>query len=230
MALPSKTLTLSPVVPVPISVRPFKPSQSFAGRDPIVKDDLAEDSLVTEDSLEETDKESPDATISSSTSVVSSSFRMRITAETTFRRNLLIRAVQKNNRQLQDAAAPPSYPSIDKKEQPAIIEHLMRVFDEVLSIAPTSISVVFEGDLDVENITNLGVIRESVFRVVAIFEGDLQSDSAVSVLDTATIYAFVGPEEEEFIKILKNAGDPIVDGPAEYDVNVMKVNYSANNN
>lgn len=65
-----------------------------------------------------------------------------------------------------------SYPSIDNKERPAIIAHLTHVFDEVLSIAPTSISLVFEEDLVVEDLANSGepnfggMIRKSVFRVM----------------------------------------------------------------
>ena len=57
-----------------------------------------------------------------------------------------------------------AYQTLQEKEEPAIIEHLTRVYAEVLSIAPTNISVVFEEDLVVENITSV-VIRESVFRV-----------------------------------------------------------------
>lgn len=54
------------------------------------------------------------------------------------------------------------------------------------------------------------------------------SNDAAKVLDEATIYAFVGPEEEEFVTVFKNTGDPIVAGAdtAEYDVTVLKVKYS----
>ena len=110
-----------------------------------------------EASLEGTDEEAVASTTSSSTSIVSSSFRMTITAiETDPQRNL---------RRLQD------YPNIDEKEEPAITEHLMRVFAEVLSIAPTSVSLVFEEDLIVEYLANSGrnfngVIRQNIFRVM----------------------------------------------------------------
>jgi hypothetical protein len=50
---------------------------------------------------------------------------------------------------------------------------------------------------------------------------------AVGILDEATAYAFVGQEELEFIQVYKSTGDPIVDDPAEYDVIVLKVDYSA---
>ena len=68
-------------------------------------------------------------------------------------------------------------------------------------------------------------------QTVAIFDdpdvSTLTAADAAGVLDQATIYAFVGVEELEFIKILKSTGAvPIVDGPAEYDVTVLKVNYS----
>ena len=112
-----------------------------------------------------------EASTSTSTSVVSSSFRMTITAIETTRRNSrnlrLLRANSKDRRQLDDD----SHPSIDEKERSAITEHLTRVYAEVLSIAPTSISLVFEEDLIVEEIDNSGgnfdgVIRKIVFRVV----------------------------------------------------------------
>jgi len=50
---------------------------------------------------------------------------------------------------------------------------------------------------------------------------------AVGILDEATAYAFVGQEELEFIEVFKSTGDPIVDDPSEYDVIVLKVDYSA---
>lgn len=54
------------------------------------------------------------------------------------------------------------------------------------------------------------------------------SNDAARVLDQATIYAFVGPEEDEFIKVFKNTGNSIVkvEDNAEYDVTVFKVKYS----
>ena len=56
----------------------------------------------------------------------------------------------------------------------------------------------------------------------------MQSNDAAKVLDEATIYAFVGPEENEFIKVYKSTGAPIVtdEDSAEYDVTVLKVKYS----
>ena len=57
---------------------------------------------------------------------------------------------------------------------------------------------------------------------------NMQSNDAAKVLDEATIYAFVGPEENEFIKVYKSTGAPIVtdEDSAEYDVTVLKVKYS----
>ena len=58
---------------------------------------------------------------------------------------------------------------------------------------------------------------------------DVPSEDAARVLDQATLYAFVGPEEQEFIEIFKGlgAGATMWDGPAEYDVSVLKVQYPA---
>ncbi|KAL7537820.1 hypothetical protein ACHAXR_011978, partial [Thalassiosira sp. AJA248-18] len=240
---------------IPVMARPFKPDQSDVEKTPIDVTDLEEDSTADIDSSmpnpeelivakEETEtKEEELLESNTSSSVVSSSFRMTITAIKSIinRRNLLhhLRAApseqyHQNNghhRQLLD-----DYPSIEEKERPAITQHLTSVYEEVLSIAPVSISLVFEEDLVVEDINRgrnfEGVIRTSVFRVMAIFDdpdvSTIQSEDAARVLDQATIYAFFGPEEQEFINILKSTGDePIVDEPAEYDVTVLKVNYSA---
>ena len=125
------------------------------------------DEWIIDDGAEEEDN-------STTTSVVSSSFRMTITAIETAadeRRRTLLRASSSghmkekksdyNTRHLVANA----YQTLQEKEGPAIIEHLTRVYAEVLSIAPTNISVVFEEDLVVEDITSV-VIRESVFRVM----------------------------------------------------------------
>jgi hypothetical protein len=53
------------------------------------------------------------------------------------------------------------------------------------------------------------------------------TSETVEVLDAATNYAFLGPEELEFIKIYKSTGRPIVTDPAEYDVTVLKGDYLA---
>jgi len=235
--LPSKSPTFAPLVPTPVMVRPFKPSES-SGMDemtPIITNaNLTE---IETEGEEITDEEITDeeTVVTTSTSVVSSSFQMTITAIETTRRStrnlLLLRANPKDTRNLDDA----SHPSIEEKERPAITEHLTRVYAEVLSIAPTSISLVFEGDLVVEDIGNSGenfggVVRKSVFRVIAIFDdpniSTIQSEDAANVLDQATLYAFVFPEDEQYIEVFKSTGERIVEDPAEYDVTVLKVNYS----
>ena len=109
------------------------------------------------------------------TSVVSSSFRMTITAiETATRRKLsLLRGASvapgrygETRRQLNGVNGP----TIEEKERPAIIDHLTRVYADVLSIAPQSISLVFEEDLEVEEMSSgrnfNGVVRSTVFRVM----------------------------------------------------------------
>ena len=133
-----------------------------------------------------------DATTTTRTSVVSSSFHMTITAmESLRRRNLALlrrgggggllnrnkqsRALEEttgatSHRQLREQQQPPL---LRLKEEPAIVEHLARVYGEVLTLAPAEISLVFEGDLDAESIgADAGrdaggvVIRKCVFRVV----------------------------------------------------------------
>ena len=105
------------------------------------------------------------------TSVVSSSFSMTLSAIQTSRRRDFVRRAHRRRILMQgDAAA--SHPSIDTKEEPAIIEHLMRVYGEVLSIPPIGVSLVFEEDLVVEYIGagadggTEGVIRKSAFRIM----------------------------------------------------------------
>jgi hypothetical protein len=83
-------------------------------------------------------------------------------------RRLLLRRAADDNRRLtqNDPPPPPSHPSIEEKEEIAIVEHLTRVYDEVLSIAPVSVSLAFEEDLVVDEMGNDGVIRKSAFRVM----------------------------------------------------------------
>ena len=120
------------------------------------------DEWIIDDGAEEEDN-------STTTSVVSSSFRMTITAIETAadERRQLLRASSSSGHKKSYTRhlVPNAYQTLQEKEEPAIIEHLTRVYAEVLSIAPTNISVVFEEDLVVENITSV-VIRESVFRVM----------------------------------------------------------------
>ena len=123
------------------------------------------DEWIIDDGAEEEDN-------STTTSVVSSSFRMTITAIETAadERRQLLRASSSSGHEKKKKSntrhlVANAYQTLQEKEEPAIIEHLTRVYAEVLSIAPTNISVVFEEDLVVENITSV-VIRESVFRVM----------------------------------------------------------------
>ena len=90
-------------------------------------------------------------------------------------RRLLLRRAADDNRRLtqNDPPPPPSHPSIEEKEEIAIVEHLTRVYGEVLSIAPVSVSLAFEEDLAVEEVSigaggggGDGVIRKSAFRVM----------------------------------------------------------------
>ncbi|KAL7438189.1 hypothetical protein ACHAXH_009679, partial [Discostella pseudostelligera] len=193
-------------------------------------------------------EENSTVSVVNSTSVVSSSFRMTITAIESIggRRNLasLLRTRGRVlKRESESSSAMESQqqlpqPTLLQKEEPSIMEHLSRVYNEVLTIAPIDISLVYEEDLEVEYMSADakqdagGVIRTLVFRVMAVFDqpevSSMLSNDAAKVLDEATIYAFVGPEEEEFVKVFKNTGDPIVAGAdtAEYDVTVLKVKYS----
>jgi len=105
-----------------------------------------------------------------STSVVSSSFRMTITAIESIRRgrhlassysSLLLRGGGRGSSR-NDDASPQQYsrmlqqqqmqqqPTLSQKEEPAIIEQLSRVYKEVLTIAPMDISLVYEEELEVE--------------------------------------------------------------------------------
>lgn len=167
----------------------------------------------------------------SSTSVISSSFSMSITAieeVTEWRNRRHLRAShEKQDRYLQENVVDANQ-SFQDKEGPAIAEHLTRVYASVLSIAPTSISIVEEDPLVVQNNTATGgVIRESTFRVDAKFDdpevSNIEPEDAAAVLDQATIYSFIGEEKAKFIEIYKNTGSPIVNEPADYDVTVTKV-------
>jgi hypothetical protein len=57
-------------------------------------------------------------------------------------------------------------------------------------------------------------------------EVEKMPSEAVDILDEATVYAFTGQEELEFIEVFKSIGISIVDDPAEYDVTVLKIDYS----
>ena len=169
-------------------------------------------------------------TSNSSTSVISSSFSMSITAieeVTEWRNRRHLRAShEKQDRYLQENVVDANQSFLDK-EGPAIAEHLTRVYASVLSIAPTSISIVEEDPLVVQNNTTTGgVIRESTFRVDAKFDdpevSNIEPEDAAAVLDQATIYSFIGEEKAKFIEIYKNTGSLIVNEPADYDVTVIK--------
>ena len=162
--------------------------------------------------------------------MISSSFSMSITAieeVTEWRNRRHLRAShEKQDRYLQENVVDANQ-SFQDKEGPAIAEHLTRVYASVLSIAPTSISIVEEDPLVVQNNTATGgVIRESTFRVDAKFDdpevSNIEPEDAAAVLDQATIYSFIGEEKAKFIEIYKNTGSPIVNEPADYDVTVIK--------
>ncbi len=93
---------------------------------------------------------------------------MTVTAIETDRR--LLRRAAGDRRLPRDAPAP----SLEEKEEVAIVAHLTRVYGEVLSIAPVSVSLAFEEDLAVEEVSiggaggggGDGVIRKSAFRVM----------------------------------------------------------------
>lgn len=162
--------------------------------------------------------------------MISSSFSMSITAieeVTEWRNRRHLRAShEKQDRYLQENVVDANQSFLDK-EGPAIAEHLTRVYASVLSIAPTSISIVEEDPLVVQNNTATGgVIRESTFRVDAKFDdpevSNIEPEDAAAVLDQATIYSFIGEEKAKFIEIYKNTGSPIVNEPADYDVTVIK--------
>ncbi len=106
---------------------------------------------------------------------------MTITAIESIRRrrnlvSLLRRGRHENSRVLLEeeaTSATQQQPTLQKKETPAVTEHLTRVYNEVLTIAPIDISLVYEKDLEVEHMNADkskrdagGVIRTSVFRVM----------------------------------------------------------------
>lgn len=66
--------------------------------------------------------------------------------------------------------------------------------------------------------------------LIAIFDQSVvknMTSETVEVLDAATNYAFLGPEELQFIKVYKSIGRPIVTDPADYDVTVLQGDYLA---
>ena len=132
---------------------------------------------------------------------------MTITAIETDRRDrrLLLRRAADDNRRLpqNDPSPPPSHPSIEEKEEIAIVEHLTRVYDEVLSIAPVSVSLAFEEDLVVDEIGNDGVIRKSAFRVIG--EREIPSRAFVPTYlprwcDFVSRHTFIIPNRKNLIR------------------------------
>jgi len=101
------------------------------------------------------------------TSVISSSFRMTLIAIET-RDNAIPGSSSTSRNNTVDVV-----PSLEEKEGSSIIEHLLRVYREVLSIPPMDISLAFEEELVVEDVvlgdessSSSGVIRKCVFRVM----------------------------------------------------------------
>lgn len=68
------------------------------------------------------------------------------------------------------------------------------------------------------------------FPTSGLFDSDklagIPTAEAASVLDQATLYAFVNAEKYEFLSILEQTGEPILSNTAEYDVTVTKVKFS----
>ena len=98
----------------------------------------------------------------STTSAVSSSFKMTVTAIEEFFR---MRNLRHGSRDLS------AFMSVNEKERPALKTHLLRVFKTVLDNPPEDIVLSFEDDVIVETIDkseqdNGGVIRASTFRVI----------------------------------------------------------------
>jgi len=100
------------------------------------------------------------------TTVISSSFRMTLIAIET-RGNTIPGDGSTGRYNTVDVV-----PSLEEKEGSSIIEHLLRVYREVLSIPPMDISLTFEEELVVEDVvlressSSSGVIRKCVFRVM----------------------------------------------------------------
>ena len=138
--------------------------------------------VLPEDPVEsdelEAEEEAPAIVAATVTSVVSSSFRMTVTALRTVRARHLRGgsgsgsgsgiSVQQAGRRLVQSG--------EEKEAPAIAAHLATVYAGALTIAPSRVSAVFEddvvqedldGDADWEGLS--GVVRRGVFRVVGEF-------------------------------------------------------------
>ena len=67
------------------------------------------------------------------------------------------------------------FQSVDKKERPAIKQHLTNVYQDVLSSPPQAISLAFEDEVVVQTIPKSasegdGVIRMSTFRVIGEYD------------------------------------------------------------
>lgn len=185
----------------------------------------------------------------STISVVSSSFKMTITAiEELFRaRNLRL-----DNRDLN------VFMSVDEKERPALKKHLLHVSKVILDNPPEDLMLSFEDDVVVETIEksnkdNGGVIRTSTFRVIGKTCSYLYSIQATflltslsstgefneaentgattaqlaGLLDQTITYAFVGFQKKSFLEILSNTGRPINSRTSSQDVSVAKVTYDA---
>ena len=112
--------------------------------------------------------ETPPASASQA-SVLSSSFRMTVTA---LRLPPTGGGVRRGGRSLlegTDGIDP--IQSAEEKEGPAIREHLSRVYSEALSVPPEGVSLVFEEDVVAEEIGggqgfDMGVVRRTTFRVL----------------------------------------------------------------
>ena len=154
------------------TVHPLEPSR--ASLDTNAKEYSTSSDVDATDTVEE-------IMIDNATSIVSSSFRMTITAKQMngpWRRLLRTSDANKDDhsnnnnddRWLESNGDYALYPpSIDEKERPAIVRHLTDVYKKVLSISPRDVMLVFEEDLVVEeyySFSDGGIVRKSIFHVV----------------------------------------------------------------
>ncbi len=78
-----------------------------------------------------------------------------------------------------------------------------------------------------------GWLTLSIITPSGLFDSDkltgIPTAEAASVLDQATLYAFVNAEKYAFLSILEQTGKPILSTTAEHDVTVTKANFSVGN-
>eukprot|EP00984_Skeletonema_dohrnii_P036566 scaffold37665_cov178-Skeletonema_dohrnii-CCMP3373.AAC.1 len=105
--------------------------------------------------------------------------------------------------------------SLDEKERPALEKHLMNVYNESLTSSPERVDVTFvNDDMDVKIVSINKVVRSNAFKISGklcfVPIASIAANEASAVLDRATLHAFTGAENTEFVSILKETGDPII--------------------